>query len=385
MEKALTGFPELDAILDSGIPRPSCLSIQGDLNWDQIHFIYQLIDNFLENGLKGLYLCIDRPASDVRQNFQKFNLDITTYDQNYNIFFLDFFEESQKAFVETSTVNALEYEPNKFLETVSPFLEWIKNGFIIIDSVSTLALNMDTKEAYDLVRGVKMVGRLFNLISLGIIYTNTIDTKIVDTICTNADGVITVKDKTIHIKRTRGEDFQATLQFTKNADGKLAIINVQLQEEKQQTILNLLNKNIDLTVNPQLHLNPPPEVNMTPKEMLVELKALEQTGKLEAAPTFSSITCPYCNKSTLNMYLQCPTCQSQLLEKTEALEHFNCGHINARTNFEHNGKLMCPKCNKELKQIGVDYKRAGMINQSHIDTCSRPSHRVPLCELQNTF
>ncbi len=200
MEKLSTGFPDLDAILGRGLPKPSCLSIQGDLYGDQMGIVYQLIYNFLQKGLKGLYISLDRPADEIRQNFKKLNLDISAYDQDYRIFFIDFFEESQKALIETSTIDALAYEPNKFLRTLTPFLEWIKNGFMIIDSVSTLALNMDVKEGYDLIRGVKIVGRVFNLISIGIVY-NVTASKIVDTLCTNSEGTLLFKDKALFVER----------------------------------------------------------------------------------------------------------------------------------------------------------------------------------------
>jgi KaiC/GvpD/RAD55 family RecA-like ATPase len=364
MDKVLTGFSELDTILDDGIPRPSCLSVQTELNWDQTQVTYQLIYNFLQKGLKGLYLCLDRPADEVRQNFQKLNLDITRYDEDYSIFFLDLYEESQKAFVETTTIDVLKYEPNKFLETLTPFLDWIKKGFLIIDSVSTIALNMDIKEAYDLIRGVKMVGRLFNLISIGILYAHAVDTQVVDTICTNADATLTFKGQTLQIRHARGEKLHnATFQITKNADEKINLTSTEPQQENEKILLGLLNKTTNLTLNTQLTLNPTPEVDIPTKQLFSELKIMEQAGILKATPAYSTVTCPRCNQPPLNMYLECPSCGAQLLEKSEAIEHFNCGYIGARSSFEHQEKLVCPKCNKQLKQIGVDYKRAGTIYQ----------------------
>ena len=41
------------------------------------------------------------------------------------------------------------------------------------------------------------------------------------------------------------------------------------------------------------------------------------------------------------------------------MEHFACGYVDFDYNFKRENKLVCSKCNKELKQLGVDYRRVG--------------------------
>lgn len=55
--------------------------------------------------------------------------------------------------------------------------------------------------------------------------------------------------------------------------------------------------------------------------------------------------------------MQCPECENRLLEKWVVIEHFKCGYTDFKSTFKTDGKLICPKCGTELKQIGVDYRR----------------------------
>jgi hypothetical protein len=59
------------------------------------------------------------------------------------------------------------------------------------------------------------------------------------------------------------------------------------------------------------------------------------------------------------MNLTCSECENPILQKNVIIEHLNCRHSDFQSNFEKGEKLVCPKCNKDLKQIGVDYARVG--------------------------
>ncbi len=72
------------------------------------------------------------------------------------------------------------------------------------------------------------------------------------------------------------------------------------------------------------------------------------------------IRCPHCSGFTVRLRLICSKCGSQDLFKGEAVEHIRCGHVDLEETFRSGNELLCPKCRKELTQIGVDYKRAGV-------------------------
>lgn len=56
---------------------------------------------------------------------------------------------------------------------------------------------------------------------------------------------------------------------------------------------------------------------------------------------------------------RCPSCDSEQVTRGQLLEHFHCGHIGLEEEFTSGMKQVCPKCRKELKLIGTDYRKPG--------------------------
>jgi DNA-directed RNA polymerase subunit RPC12/RpoP len=91
----------------------------------------------------------------------------------------------------------------------------------------------------------------------------------------------------------------------------------------------------------------------------VEL-ALEELSGLEIFMREASsniVLCPTCSSHKLSVQLLCPTCGSYNLEKGSVLEHLLCGYMGFEEDFSRDGRLICPKCRKPLKALGIDYKR----------------------------
>ncbi|MHB8105787.1 MAG: TackOD1 domain-containing metal-binding protein, partial [Dehalococcoidales bacterium] len=57
---------------------------------------------------------------------------------------------------------------------------------------------------------------------------------------------------------------------------------------------------------------------------------------------------------------KCPTCDSSDLTRGQLVEHFACGHVGLEKEFMQGMNQVCPKCHKELKLIGTDYRKPGM-------------------------
>jgi CheY-like chemotaxis protein len=57
---------------------------------------------------------------------------------------------------------------------------------------------------------------------------------------------------------------------------------------------------------------------------------------------------------------RCPQCDSSELTRGELIEHFHCGHIGLESEFVQGLKQVCPKCKRELKLIGTDYRKPGL-------------------------
>ena len=57
---------------------------------------------------------------------------------------------------------------------------------------------------------------------------------------------------------------------------------------------------------------------------------------------------------------RCPNCDSSHLSRGKMIEHFICGHVGFEEEFKPGLKTVCPKCNRELKLIGTDYRNPGL-------------------------
>jgi DNA-binding NarL/FixJ family response regulator len=87
------------------------------------------------------------------------------------------------------------------------------------------------------------------------------------------------------------------------------------------------------------------------------LKSLLNAGYISKEPTQLKLACPTCKSINLMINYLCQNCKASNFTRGNVLEHNKCGHSDLESNFQQNNKLVCPKCRKELKLIGVDYFR----------------------------
>jgi transcription elongation factor Elf1 len=90
------------------------------------------------------------------------------------------------------------------------------------------------------------------------------------------------------------------------------------------------------------------------------LSKLFDAGILERKIFDKTLSCTNCNSQNISFRYCCPFCKSFNIQKSSLVEHVKCGYMDLETKFQQNGKLNCPKCNKELKTIDVDYRKAGV-------------------------
>lgn len=102
-------------------------------------------------------------------------------------------------------------------------------------------------------------------------------------------------------------------------------------------------------------------MGVTAEELNQLLEELNKLGILESHVHGNMAVCPTCGSHKFMLQLRCPTCKSPSLLKDVMIEHMNCGHIDLEENFRKGDKLVCPKCGKALKAIGVDYRKPGTL------------------------
>jgi len=71
---------------------------------------------------------------------------------------------------------------------------------------------------------------------------------------------------------------------------------------------------------------------------------------------------------------RCSNCGSGNIVSGKLIEHFHCGHLGLERDFINEYKYTCPKCKRELKLLGTDYRNVGIkykcLNCSYISPSS---------------
>lgn len=87
------------------------------------------------------------------------------------------------------------------------------------------------------------------------------------------------------------------------------------------------------------------------------LEELASSGVFERIPYDGELICPACGSpEALRTKYVCPFCGKYDLERGSLIEHYPCGYTGFRREFTSGEDLICPKCRKELRLVGTDYR-----------------------------
>ncbi|MDL2252272.1 hypothetical protein LJC12_05410, partial [Odoribacter sp. OttesenSCG-928-J03] len=88
--------------------------------------------------------------------------------------------------------------------------------------------------------------------------------------------------------------------------------------------------------------------------------------------------CRHCFSSHLVFTETCPYCQDSDIYLEESIHHFQCANISPESSYVKGDDLVCPKCRKKLRHIGVDYDRPSALYHCRIcsHSFSKPKMRV---------
>ncbi|CAN5582944.1 hypothetical protein BH23THE1_BH23THE1_22030 [soil metagenome] len=250
-----------------------------------------------------------------------------------------------------------------------------KNGgtHIGFDSVYTLedAYNKLQNNFYDLILcdfSIPGISKLFMLISKKIpivvlsVSDNTRDAQIaarmgaIDYIIKNDDGMRLIQ-RTLHT---------SVLAWKKKHKEKRLLLN----QQSRRILKYLISNSSGINERFDSHITLTDIQGKNFKEMIKDRENSEKITKenierlvssnyLSKYQTEITIACPKCQSTNMNSSFLCQNCNSSDFVKGEVMEHNKCGYSDLSHVFEDKtlDKLICPKCNKELKLIGVDYFR----------------------------
>ncbi|WP_457573348.1 TackOD1 domain-containing metal-binding protein [Desulfolithobacter sp.] len=97
------------------------------------------------------------------------------------------------------------------------------------------------------------------------------------------------------------------------------------------------------------------------------LEYLETQRLLSGSFISSAYSCTHCGCAFLNFYEICTDCGSSDLVTDELIHHFKCAFVGELSEYRHGNELICPKCDKTLHHIGVDYDKTSIVY--HCNQC----------------
>ena len=106
-------------------------------------------------------------------------------------------------------------------------------------------------------------------------------------------------------------------------------------------------------------------LKMSTDEVNTLLNSLVKENILEKRLSSTYLSCPSCGSSFIQTALGCPKCENDKVTRGRILEHFYCGSVNLEDDYIVQGKYICPKCQKEVKYLGMDYRSIGVKYSCH--------------------
>lgn len=90
-----------------------------------------------------------------------------------------------------------------------------------------------------------------------------------------------------------------------------------------------------------------------------QLEMLAGVDLLSRAHFTRTHACKKCDSARLHVYEACPACGSSDLREETIVHHYRCGCQEAESHFTQGSFLICPKCHRALRHLGVDYGKPG--------------------------
>lgn len=83
------------------------------------------------------------------------------------------------------------------------------------------------------------------------------------------------------------------------------------------------------------------------------LRQFEKKKRISQIGEVKEIACNQCGSVRIAHNFFCPSCHSTNFKQGKLIEHFKCGNVSTDDSYKQN---ICPKCQKEIQILGVDYK-----------------------------
>jgi len=200
LERFPTGIETLDELMEGGFPRPSAISILGDVGVGKSLLCRQIMWNALSRGTNVLFYLTEESLDETKEGLLRYGWDIDIFEKEAKLRFVDIFSKGVKI-AEESVL-----EPEELMKKSFNFFEILKEGhdyffktlrgknlLVIFDSLSTVFLVMELKKALSFLQNMKMATRAGRCVGITTLHTKVHDDKIENIVRSFSDGIIEMK------------------------------------------------------------------------------------------------------------------------------------------------------------------------------------------------
>ncbi|AEA47755.1 RAD55 family ATPase [Archaeoglobus veneficus] len=138
--RAPTGIDRLDEVLRGGIPVPSLVLLLGDVGTGKSVICQQFLYKQAQMGLYSVYLCIDHPPEEVRENMRSLGWNTEKLEEEGLLKFIDLFLGRG-------------YDYEYICSTLEKYIK--ESNRFVVDSISSIAFIYGEKLAYDLIQKIQ--------------------------------------------------------------------------------------------------------------------------------------------------------------------------------------------------------------------------------------
>jgi KaiC/GvpD/RAD55 family RecA-like ATPase len=199
-----TGISLLDKITGGGFPRPSAISLLGPIGSGKSTLIMELVANFLRQGCRVLYYCIDDPADVVKLGLEDHHIAVPAIEEEGRLQFVDMFSLGAQKLAESLP----KMDPAEIMEETLKFQDLLTYGrefatkpsdeakVLVMDSITPFFLLTEARKVFQYVQVMRYATRIAKAVTLAALHTEVVDAGIENATANLADGVIEMRKRT---------------------------------------------------------------------------------------------------------------------------------------------------------------------------------------------
>ena len=115
------------------------------------------------------------------------------------------------------------------------------------------------------------------------------------------------------------------------------------------------------------------------QEVIDLLSTAIERGYLTAEFLDYTHLCNNCLSGFINYRETCPKCGSRKHVSQHTIHHFVCGYVGPESDFHKKNQLVCPKCDRQLRHIGVDYDKPSLVSECENGHVFQEPHMKTFC------